>query len=103
MIASQNYQITVHITHKPTINYINLLLAPTSNSKLTLQKHNHWPLKLLLQTIIACKNTKIKSTYIKDSDNHPLYIRTTHLSTMIQQYKLHIQLHALDNNNFYLI
>jgi hypothetical protein len=101
-IASQHCQITVFMTHKSTTNYINSLLIPTSNTTLTLQKHNHWPLKLLTQTIIARKHLKIKCINIENPDNHPLYNRTVHLSTTTQQYKLHIQPHALDNNNFYL-
>src|SRR6185295_15697527 len=102
-IVSQHCQITVFTTHKSTTNYINALSTPTPNTTLTLQKYNHWPFKLLIQTIIACKQLKIKCINIKNPDNHPLYNRTVHLSTTTQQYKLQIQPHALDNNNFYLI
>ena len=89
------------MTHKPMINYINSLLTPTLNTTLTLQKHNHWPIKLLIQTIIAQKDIQIKGVHIEDSANYSFYNKTTHLSTKTQQYKLHTQPHALDNNNFY--
>ncbi|CAG8682844.1 6692_t:CDS:1, partial [Ambispora leptoticha] len=102
LIASLNSKINILTPHKPTINYVNSVIQYLYNLNLLIQKHNYWPLKQLIQTIIARKRLTIKFTHIDHRTNHPLFQKTIQLAALPQLHKIKLVLFTLDNNNFYL-